>query len=231
MGKWLYLLLDIMAISGPLVLSFDKKIRFFSKWKAVFSSIFVMMLIFIPMDSLFTAYGIWGFNERYTLGYNFLYLPFEEWLFFPATHFAILFVYECLNYYLKNDLLDKIYKYILLMIAFIGILLAVIYPGQLYTSIKCGGAGLLILVLLFLLKPKWLSRFTLVFLVSLIPFFLMNSILTGSLIDEEIVWYNPAQIVNIRIGTIPIEDVFYNLFMLFTTALFYHRFNVNSPKE
>lgn len=221
---YLYLILDIAVIAGPLILSFDQKVAFYKNWKFLFPAILCMMLVFIPMDSLFTYYGIWGFNERYITGTRIAYLPLEEWLFFPATHYAIVFVYECLNAYIKKDILQNSYRYILLALAIAGLVALSVYPGQLYSSTKMGGAAVFTLLMLFVVKPSWLSRFTLCFLVSLLPFLLMNGILTGSFIDEEIVWYNPAHIFNIRIGTIPVEDVFYNLFMLLTTISFYEWF-------
>ena len=63
----LYLLLDIGSLSLPLLFSFHPKLQFYKKWKALFLSIFIMMLIFIPWDVIFTKNGIWGFNEAYFL--------------------------------------------------------------------------------------------------------------------------------------------------------------------
>ncbi|HYG53099.1 MAG TPA: lycopene cyclase domain-containing protein [Flavobacteriales bacterium] len=238
--KSLYLILDSIVFTGPLLLSFDKKVAFYTKFRYLVPAILCMMLIFIPIDSIFTYYGIWGFNPNYTLGIYSAYLPLEEWLFFPATHFAVIFIYECLNAYVKKDLPALAYKYILITISLIGIVVLVFYPSQLYSSLKMGGASVFTLLVLFIGKPKWLSRFTLCFLVSLIPFFIMNSILTGSLLAEPIVWYNPLHIFNIRLGTIPVEDIYYNLFMLLTTVCFYEWFKSwkndpvippQSPKE
>lgn len=183
-----------------------------------------MMLVFIPWDSLFTYYGIWGFNSLYTYDYRPAYLPLEEWLFFPATHYACVFIYECLNAYLKKDVLAKSHPYILSFFILTGLIVLALYPAQLYSSMKMGGAALITGLFLFVIRPAWLSRFTLAFLVSIIPFFIMNGILTGSFIDQEIVWYHPDHIFNIRMGTIPIEDVYYNLFMLLTTIGFYEWF-------
>ena len=54
-----------------------------------------------------------------------------------------------------------------------------------------------------------LRRYYLTFCVILIPFFLVNSVLTGSFIAEPVVWYNNAQNLGIRIGTVPVEDISY----------------------
>jgi lycopene cyclase domain-containing protein len=229
--KNLYLLLDILVIAGPFALSFDKKVSFYKKWKSLFPAILCMMLIFIPWDIAFTHYGIWGFNERYVCGIYFLNLPIEEVLFFPVTHYACIFIYECLNTYVKKDVLNSTYKWILLTLSLTGLIVLALYPLQLYSSMKMGGAAIFVLVLLFIVKPNWLSRFTLAFLISLLPFILMNGILTGSFIEEEIVWYDPDHIFNIRIGTIPIEDTFYSLFMLLTTVCFYEWFKSKFQKK
>ena len=179
------------------------------------------MLIFIPWDIAFTYYGIWGYNEKYICGIYLLYLPIEEWLFFPVTLYACVFIYECLNSYIQTDLLRKIYMPILILIALTGITVSVLKPLQLYSSMKIGGASILILLCLFVFRSKFLSRFLLAYLVSLLPFFIMNAILTGSFIEEEIVWYHPSHIFNFRLFTIPVEDLFYCLFMMLLTVLFY----------
>lgn len=189
------------------------------------------MLIFIPWDIAFTYYGIWGFNEKYTCGIYLLHLPIEEWLFFPATLYACVFIYECLNTYIHHDVLKNHYKYILLVTALIGLTVAALKPLQLYSSMKMGGAGILILLCLFVFRSRFLSRFTLAYLVSLLPFLLMNGILTGSFIEDEVVWYNPQHIFNLRIFTIPVEDLFYCLFMLLLTVLFYERMHAKSGNQ
>ena len=56
------------------------------------------------------------------------------------------------------------------------------------------------------------------YVVILIPFFLVNGILTGSGLPEPIVWYNDAENFGLRLGTIPVEDAIYNLGMLLTVV-------------
>ncbi|GIR49788.1 MAG: hypothetical protein CM15mP58_18850 [Burkholderiaceae bacterium] len=47
------------------------------------------------------------------------------------------------------------------------------------------------------------------FLVMLIPFFIVNGVLTGSWIVDQVVWYNDTENLGLRISTIPIEDGIY----------------------
>ena len=42
----------------------------------------------------------------------------------------------------------------------------------------------------------------------------MNGILTGSGIEGNVVWYNDAQNLGVRLGTIPVEDTVYAFSMI-----------------
>jgi lycopene cyclase domain-containing protein len=63
-------------------------------------------------------------------------------------------------------------------------------------------------------KKTWLPFFLISFSILLIPFFIVNGILTGTGLDNPIVWYNDEHNLGIRMLTIPLEDTFYGLFML-----------------
>jgi lycopene cyclase domain-containing protein len=49
---------------------------------------------------------------------------------------------------------------------------------------------------------------------------MVNGILTGSLIEGEVVWYNPDEISGIRLITIPVEDFAYGFSLIFINLLF-----------
>jgi lycopene cyclase domain-containing protein len=64
------------------------------------------------------------------------------------------------------------------------------------------------------LRPRYMGRFYLAFAVLLIPFFIVNSVLTGSFIEDGVVWYADSQTLGMRIGTIPLEDFFYAMLLI-----------------
>ena len=69
------------------------------------------------------------------------------------------------------------------------------------------------------------------YFVTLIPFFIVNGLLTGSFIPEEVVYYNDAENLGIRLGTIPIEDTVYGLLMLLMNVTWYEYFKSRHEKK
>ena len=74
---FLYLLLNLGAISIPLLYSFEKNMRFIKDWKAIFLSITIVATVFLIWDVLFTANGVWGFNPSYHLSILLFGMPLE----------------------------------------------------------------------------------------------------------------------------------------------------------
>lgn len=223
MEQYYYLGLDLFTLSFPLARSFEPRLQYWRKWPGLFTGIAVMATVFIIWDALFTAHGVWGFNPRYLTGPRLLHLPIEEWLFFLVVPYSCVFIYEALRYYARRDILGPVARP--LSIALIAVLLAVggLHIDRLYTAITFLSTGAFLAWHVFVLKSPYLGRFYLGYAVSLIPFFLVNGILTGWLLEEPIVWYNDAENLGIRLNTIPIEDSQYLLFFLLLTITFYER--------
>ena len=206
---YLYLLLNISSLSIPFLFSFHPKIKFYKKWKSLIIAMLISMLIFIPWDIIFTKNGFWGFNETYFLNIKFLHLPLEEWLFFICIPYACVFThYSLLHFFPKLKLSLQHTKIITLILIFVFMCLSIFNYNKWYTFINFTLASI-ILISVRLTKIDLLKRFYLTFLVMLIPFFIVNGILTGSFIENEVVWYNNAENLNIRLFTIPIEDSVY----------------------
>jgi lycopene cyclase domain-containing protein len=193
--------------------------RFINRWKSVFFSISITAFFFIIWDIIFTKIGVWKFNPRYHSGINFFELPIEEWLFFFCIPYSSLFIHFAFKYfYPKTFLLDKYLKIIVLTLILILFLTVIFNHNKLYTFINY--TLLLVLLILSYLKFKSiLSTFFISFLIILIPFCIVNGILTGSFIDEPVVIYNNYENLGIRLGTIPIEDIGYAFNLLIMSLI------------
>lgn len=216
---YLYLLLNLGSVSVPFIFSFHPKLKFYNYWKPLALGILISMLIFIPWDVFFTKQGIWGFNDTYFLGPKFFGLPFEEWLFFICIPYACVFTHYALLYYFpKMALSESTTK--LISYVFIGLLsiLSILNYDKWYTLINFSVAAILLSIVI-IKKPSLLQSYYLTFLVMLIPFFIVNGILTGSFIENEVVWYNNNENLGIRLFTIPIEDSVY-AFTLILISIF-----------
>lgn len=216
--KGLYLYIDLLTLAGPLFLSFDKRVRFYQYWKALITGILVMMLVFIPWDIAFTNEGIWGFNERYLTGVSLFNLPLEEWLFFIVVPYACVFIYACvLSYFPKVSGTSNLFFGGARLFALTLIAIGAMNYGRLYTSITFLMAGFYLLYHVYR-QSHYLRAFIMAYLISLIPFLIVNGVLTGTGIDSEIVWYNNHHNMGLRLITIPIEDTIYSLLMLLITT-------------
>lgn len=217
--NYLYLLLDLGSISIPFIFSFHPKFKFYKKWRPLFLAIPLTMLIFIPWDVIFTQQGFWGFNETYFLDLNILGLPLEEWLFFICIPYACLFTHYALRYYFPDmGLSEATTKAVTFILIASCILILAFNYDRWYTFINFSYA-IIVLPLVFYFNKGLLKTFYLTFLVMLIPFFIVNGILTGSFIENEVVWYNSNEILGLRIFTIPIEDTIYALTLILTNLV------------
>lgn len=226
--QYLYLILDLATLLGPLLLSFDKKVAFFKTWKALFPAIAIMMLLFIPWDIYFTEIGVWGFNPDYLSGIYIGNLPLEECLFFIVVPYACVFIYACLKAYFPNLSLSNSLLNTVIITLFLGLMLFVFIDlSAKYTVLTFFLLGIYLLAQKYIFRSEWLSHFLLAYAISLIPFLIVNGVLTGSWIDEQVVWYSSDHITGKRIGTIPVEDTMYNMLMLLMTIHFYEVFRKN----
>ena len=227
--KTLYLILNLGSLAVPLLYSFHPRLKLYKRFGAIGLALVLTMLIFIPWDVVFTKQGIWGFNDTYFLGVELLSLPLEEWLFFICIPFACIFThYALLLYFPGMKLKEHTTKTITSILMLVLFVLALWHYDRWYTVVNFGLAiGFTLIIRTYNLRL--LQHFLLTFIVMLIPFFIVNGVLTGSWISDEVVWYNNSENLGVRMGTIPVEDTIYAYSMivwnLFLTEWFVQRFN------
>ncbi len=220
----LYLLLDLASLSIPLAYSFEKRMRFIKWWRSVFLSISITAVLFLIWDVIFTRNGVWGFNEAYLVGIDLINLPLEEWLFFLCIPYACIFTHYAFQFFFpKLRLSDVLTRGITLLVLTILIPVIILHTSKAYTFVNY---LLLALILVYSLisKERQLGVFYITFLIILIPFFIINGILTGTFIQDQVVWYNNAENLGIRMGTIPIEDAGYAFSMIFLSIILIEKF-------
>jgi len=221
--RGLYLLLDGATILFPVLLSFDKKVVYVKQWKRVLVAAAVVSIPFLIWDVLFTAHGIWGFNPDYLVGWYLFNLPVEEVLFFLMVPFSCMFIYACVKVYLGmhahhiTRMNAAIYSLLLCYVGFIawGTLLN---DGAYSRAVIVSALLTCIMLVFFRQQTRFLP---LAFAVSLVPFLLVNGIVTGAVTKEPVVWFNGSERLPFSILTIPVEDVLYSFTLIGLNAVVY----------
>lgn len=218
-----YLTIDFLIIIFPLLFSFKWKFKYYKYFKPLAASFLIVGLSYILWDIIVTARGDWWFEEEFLIGIEILGLPIEEILFFIVVPFACIFIYENLDYFVKDKKI-VFNKWFYLILALIFIIIGVIYRSQDYTILAMFSCALFF-ILASTLYPEILKsrNFWFYIILSFIPFIIFNYLLTSLVI----VSYNPDAIWggfeawNGRFFTIPFEDFFYNFSMLSFYLLVY----------
>jgi lycopene cyclase domain-containing protein len=223
-SHWTYVYLHVFTFIPVFCLSFDKKVAFYKEWKYLAPAIVIMAVFFIIWDSYFGYRGVWGFNDTYLTGGGFLGLPWEEVMFFITVPYASIFIYACLNAYFPKDPLVKYDRAIGITLSLLFLSIGIWNYQRMYTATTFILTGGYLLYHYLYYGNQFRTLFYRSFIVVLIPFLIVNGVLTGAVTLHPIIVYNPEEFLEIRIITIPIEDAVYGFLHLFGTAYWYHWF-------
>jgi lycopene cyclase domain-containing protein len=218
-GKYTYLLVNLLSIAVPFAFSFEKRLKFYSYWKALFPALFLTAAFFIVWDHFLTVWGVWGFNSEYVVGIWIWDLPVEEWMFFLFIPYSCMFIYSSLNTLFPKDPFQPHAKRITFVWMVIIAVIAILYHDRLYTGIKLSLTALL-LIYTWRQNYGWMGRFIRAYLISLIPFLIVNGVLT----KLPVVIYNDHENMGVRIFSIPVEDTQYTLLMLLMNTILFEYF-------
>ncbi|MGB0525688.1 MAG: lycopene cyclase domain-containing protein, partial [Flammeovirgaceae bacterium] len=180
-------------------------------------AMFFVGAFFLIWDHLFTVAGVWSFNPDYILGYYLFSLPLEEWLFFLTVPFACVFIHEVLKYFFPIIPNQKFVKPLTFGLIFLFLLIALTNTDRQYTFVNFLVAAITLGAHWVIFGSQYLGRFYLSYLVHLIPFLLVNGVLTSLPVVE----YNDMENLGIRLITIPIEDTVYSMTLLFMNLSIY----------
>lgn len=209
-----YLALNIFTISFPLVRSFEPRLHYVQYWPSVIVGTIFMGLVFIPWDIWFTAEGVWSFNHSYVVGIYFFGLPLEEWLFFLTVPFACAFIYEVVRFFWPKLSLPFPERNLIGALFLFFVVMAIFNQDRLYTLVNFSVGAIALVFHYVLFKGKKFAHFFLAYLLSVIPFLLVNGVLTAI----PIVSYNNAENLGLRLFTIPVEDLCYSFTLLLLTV-------------
>ncbi|MBY0433636.1 MAG: lycopene cyclase domain-containing protein [Cyclobacteriaceae bacterium] len=220
-----YLLVNSLSLAFPVFFSFLPQNQFYKKWKYLWPAIVLPAAFFIAWDVYFTGMGVWGFNPDYVLGVFFINLPIEETLFFVCIPYACAFTYHSINILSKRERLSPRATNRLTDILCGGLLItAFINLDKWYTASAFLVCAALLLLHRWVWKTYYLGRFYFAFAFILIPFFIVNGVLTGTGLEQPVVWYNEQEFMGFRMGTIPFEDTFYGMALLLMNVTLYEYF-------
>lgn len=232
----LYLLINICVLSIPLAFSWRGE-RFASRWSSFIPACLIACIVFVAWDILFARLGIWGFNRDHIIGTHILGLPLEEWLFFVCVPYACVFTYYTLRearFGKRLYALAPLFSGLLLTLTFV---LAFSYQDQLYTFTTCVLLGGFLLALL-VARPPWAGPLWVAFAVLLIPFVATNGLLTGlhfwdyplinldpTSISDQVVWYDNAHNIGVRVTSIPVDDFLYAFLLIGLNVALFEQFS------
>lgn len=226
----LYLIILIFSLAGPLALSFEKNLRLYRRWKYLLPAILITMFIFVTWDIIFTHMGIWFFNPIYNSGIYINKLPLEEYLFFIVIPYACAFSFYAVQFHFPkfklNEHLTKVITYVLVIVS---IIMSLLYSDFTYTFIVFLVLPA-ILLLSYYFAREVVQYYLAIYPILLIPFFIINGILTGTGIEQAVFDYNPQAILGIRVFSIPVEDMFYNFSLLLSPLVLTHIFEMRFKK-
>lgn len=221
--SWLYFAVLAFSAIPVFLLSFDKRVHYYTSWKYLFPAIMTIAIPFIIWDMFFTKWRVWGFNPNYHQDFTLFQLPLEEILFFIVIPFSSLFIYKCLKYYFPKDRLAPFDQIISLGGGWILLLLGLIFYNKVYTSTTFLLTGGMMIAHYYHYSNTYRTRFYLSYLITWIPFLLVDGVLTGGYSSQPIVIYHPEAYLDIRITSVPLEDSIYGLLLLFLNVWLFHR--------
>lgn len=228
MKPYTYILVEFFTVIVCFIFSFHPKIRFYKHFGSFIKASVLVAIPFIAWDIWFTGNHVWWFDFEYTLGIKLAGLPLEEWLFFICIPFSCVFTYFFINRFFRFENFKKFNAPVAWITILTGLAVMICFCDKAYPALTSLAAIVSMVFLHFIVKVDWIAKASFIFMVLMFGFFPVNGILTGTGLDSPIVNYNPEEILNVRVLTIPIEDFVYGYTQFLLICYFFNYFEKRS---
>jgi lycopene cyclase domain-containing protein len=203
---------QLVVFIGPFIVSVLPQFRaFWRQWRALLLGYAAVSVPWILLDALSHARGWWAYEPSRVSSIELLGLPIEEILFFFTVPFACMVVMSVVQRYALPPLNSHVRVGLMLMVGALAAVLLIVGFARERSMVDLA-LFLASFALVWRLGCTQQTAFWLWSGLVLILFLIFNSILTGL----PIVTYNEWFMSGLRIGTIPVEDAYYNFAFLWS---------------
>jgi len=220
--KLSYLLLLLVYLVIPVILSFQKSVRFVFRLRYLLPATVFAGAIFVMWDIRFTQMGIWSFNPEYLTGIYILTIPVEEWLSFIIIPLSSVYIYEWLKIKFEDFEKPNIFILVSLILLSISAVLAYYYRSSMFSFFTFFLSAIYLGYIVFRNRfRKYYTKFYLAWIISLVPFIIVSSILNSL----PAVVYNSDHIIGVALFGVPVEKVGYLFLLLLINITIYEYLN------
>lgn len=217
-----YLLLLLIYLVIPVVLSFQKKVRFVFRLKYILPAIIFAGAIFVMWDIRFTQMRIWSFNPDYLSGIELLRLPVEEWLSFLVIPLSSIYIYEWLKVRFEDFEKPNVLLIISLVLLLTTGVLAYIFRTRMFSFFTFFLSAIYLGYTIFRNRfKKYYTKFYLALIISLVPYLIVSALLNSM----PAIIYDSTHIIGITIAGVPVEKVGYLFLLLLINITIYEYLN------
>lgn len=221
--NFIFLGILILIFIIPLSYAVTGKYNFRNKLRYGMPAIFITGFMFLLWDIRFTEVGIWSYDPHYTIGLFHKSLPLEQWMVYLVFPLTALLVYEILKNRFRSLDLNNIYTAVSLLMVVAFAVIAYLFRARVYTFFSFLFTTIYLAYTIFRRQFKSnLTHFFLTFFIVLIPYLILNWILTWNLAIE----YHQEQVLNVWIGMMPVENFVYLFLLLLINITVYEYLSV-----
>lgn len=213
---YLFLLLIFLVI--PIILSFQKKIRFIFRLRYLLPATIFSAAIFLMWEWRFTEFGIWSYNPDFITGIDLLKVPLEVWLSVFILPFSSVYIYEWLKIRFENFEKPNLFLVVSLVLFVVFAVLAYFYRRELFSFFTFFLTAIYLGYTIFRNRfKKYYTKFYLAFAVSLVPFMVVSLVMYSL----PVISYDASHTMHVALLGIPVERLVYLYLMLLINFTIY----------